>query len=68
MSNVIQEVYDAINTDDNSQSSNAKRLEALYWRSSPDIKNVLDVAFIHLCGWSLVTLIQNAASNDNDES
>lgn len=58
-SNLVANITEAIATDDYDQS---ERLADIYLSADDAGKDVLDRAFICLCGWQLKTLMENCDS------
>ena len=44
-----------------------EKLFDLYTRCSEDYRMMIDAVFVHLCGWSLPTLLKMAAGTDEEE-
>jgi hypothetical protein len=59
---LVAHITDEMRNDDDDQS---ERLAALYETADEKGKDILDQAFICLCGWSLKTLMANADLSDS---
>ena len=58
MTNTIQEIFDAMESDDANRAKQSNRLERLYRDSNARERMVLDAALICICGYSLDTMIK----------
>ena len=56
--NLIERIFDAMETDDVCLNKQSAILEQTYNRASIKEKDRIDMCFINLCGWSLNTLIK----------
>jgi len=54
---LIENIMDEIRSSDIDEST---ELESLYQSASDEERSILDEAFVHLCGWTLKTLIEQA--------
>lgn len=55
--NILETVLDEMQSDDRNTLAQSKKLTTLYGTQDKDGQELLDAAFICLCGWSLKTLI-----------
>lgn len=58
MPNLIDRVFDLMETDDDNRDNNSARIARLYWNATDENRDVLDTAFIALCGYALTTLLK----------
>jgi hypothetical protein len=56
-SSLIDRVEEAMRDDDEDRDKQSDLLVDIYREASPDAKNKIDLIFICLCGWSLLTLL-----------
>ena len=57
MSTLIDDIFDAMASDDSRTVGQSAILEHTYMKGTEEQKQALNEAFIALCGWSLETLI-----------
>lgn len=67
MTSLYLEIFDAMQSDDESHERISDRLVAQWERSTPQEKAIIDNVLITLCGWSFETL-QKTANQINSEA
>lgn len=55
--NLYERIQDDMNTDDEDTDKISRKLVARYQALTDEQKEVVDDAFITLCGWSMATMI-----------
>jgi hypothetical protein len=57
----ITYVLQEMQNDDEDSAKQSRKLRQTYESAAPDQKRAIDDAFIALCGWSLATVLREAA-------
>ncbi len=68
MITLIETIQNAILTDTSRIDKDSCFLKTEYMNSSEITKQIIDNCFIHLCGWSMKTLIQRNIEQNMDDN